>query len=111
MAIPIGLIEAAQAIGMSASKRFTRLPLPQLFCYALPGSNNVWQTALKDTALISLVGLVEIMRAAHVGAASTREPLLFYLCAGDLFFLIGIGSQALFGLAERYAGHGLRSDN
>jgi len=111
MAIPIGQIEAAQAIGMSASKRFTRITLPQLFWYALPGSNNVWQTALKDTALISLVGLVEIMRAAQLGAASTREPLLFYLCAGVLFFLIGIGSQALFGLAERYAGHGLRSAN
>src|SRR5690625_7321491 len=63
----------------------------------------------KDTALISLVGLVEIMRAAQLGAASTREPLLFYVCAGALFFVIGVGSQAVFSLAERYAGHGLRT--
>src|SRR5699024_5935584 len=104
-----GQIEAAQAIGMSRWKRFRRIALPQLFWYALPGSNNVWQTALKDTALISLVGLVEIMRAAQLGAASTREPLLFYLCAGALFFAIGIGSQAVFSLAERPAGHSLRS--
>src|SRR5699024_8868728 len=59
LAIPKGQIEAAQAIGMSRWKRFRRIALPQLFWYALPGSNNVWQTALKDTALISLVGLVE----------------------------------------------------
>src|SRR5690625_202823 len=108
LAIPWGQIEAAQAIGMSRWQRFRRITLPQLFWYALPGSNNVWQTALKDTALISLVGLVEIMRAAQLGAASTREPLLFYVCAGALFFVIGIGSQALFSLAEHVAGQGLR---
>lgn len=108
-AIPRGQIEAAQAIGMSRWVRFWRITLPQLFWYALPGSNNVWQTALKDTALISLVGLVEIMRAAQLGAAATREPLLFYLCAGALFFLIGVGSQAFFTAAERFAGHGLRN--
>jgi len=111
LAIPKGQLEAAQAIGMSRWKRFRRITLPQLFWYALPGSNNVWQTALKDTALISLVGLVEIMRAAQLGAASTREPLLFYVCAGALFFAIGVGSQAVFSLAERYAGHGLRTAN
>src|SRR5699024_1740756 len=68
-AIPNGQIEAAKAIGMSPLKRMRRIIIPQMFWYALPGANNVWQAALKDTALISLVGLVEIMRAAVLGAA------------------------------------------
>ena len=59
-AIPAGQIEAAKAIGMSPAQRMLRIILPQMFWYALPGANNVWQTALKDTALISLVGLVEM---------------------------------------------------
>lgn len=108
-AIPEGQIEAAKAIGMPAHKRLFRIILPQMFWYALPGSNNVWQTALKDTALISLVGLVEIMRAAVLGAAATREPLALYLLAAALFFIVGLASQAMFVMAERYFGRGMRA--
>src|SRR3546814_3740260 len=72
-AIDPGQIEAARAVGMSGRKRLFRIILPQMCWYALPGANNVWQSALKDTALIYLVGLVEIMRAAVLGAAATRE--------------------------------------
>lgn len=107
-AIPRGQIEAAKAVGMSGWLRLKRIVIPQMFFYALPGTNNVWQTALKDTALISLVGLVEIMRAAVLGAAATRESLILYLMAGTLYFIIGAGSQAVFVLAERHYGRGMR---
>ena len=107
-AIPNGQIEAARAIGMSSRQRLFRITLPQMFWYALPGANNVWQATLKDTALISLVGLVEIMRAAVLGAAATREPLALYLMAGILYFAIGAASQGVFVLAERRYGHGMR---
>ncbi|WP_269901100.1 ABC transporter permease [Paenalcaligenes faecalis] len=108
-AIPAGQIEAAKAIGMSPSQRLWRITLPQMTWFALPGCNNVWQTALKDTALISLVGLVEIMRAAQLGSAAMREPLAMYLIAGFLFFVIGAASQALFVIAEKYAGRGMKA--
>lgn len=108
-AIPAGQIEAAKAIGMSTRGRLFRIVIPQMFWYALPGTNNVWQTALKDTALISLVGLVELMRAAVLGAAATREPLALYLMAGVLYFIVGAGSQALFVIAERHYGRGMRA--
>jgi octopine/nopaline transport system permease protein len=106
-AIDPGQIEAARAIGMPARKRLFRIVLPQMCWYALPGANNVWQAALKDTALISLVGLVEIMRAAVLGAAATRESLALYIMAAGLYIVIGIGSQALFVLAERRYGRGM----
>lgn len=108
-AIPEGQIEAAKAIGMSSLQRLRRITLPQMTWFALPGCNNVWQTALKDTALISLVGLVEIMRAAQLGAAAMREPLAMYLIAGFLFLVIGAASQGLFVVAERFAGRGMRA--
>lgn len=107
-AIDPGQLEAARAIGMSRGQCLRRITLPQLFWYALPGANNVWQAALKDTALISLVGLVELMRAAVLGAAATRAPLALYAMAGILYFLIGVCSQALFALAERHFGRGMR---
>jgi octopine/nopaline transport system permease protein len=108
-AIAPGQIEAARAIGMPSRQRLFRIVLPQMFWYALPGANNVWQTALKDTALISLVGLVEIMRAAVLGAAATREPLALYLMAGILYFIVGVGSQAVFVIAERHYGRGMKA--
>lgn len=107
-AIHPGQIEAARAIGMSGRQRLMRIVIPQMFWYALPGINNVWQTALKDTALISLVGLVELMRAAVLGAAATREPLALYVMAGALYFIVGVGSQAVFVLAERHYGRGMK---
>lgn len=107
-AIDRGQIEAARAIGMTRTRCLWRITLPQMFWYALPGANNVWQAALKDTALISLVGLVELMRAATLGAAATREPLALYLMAGVLYFVIGACSQGMFVFAERYFGRGMR---
>lgn len=107
-AINPGQVEAARAIGMNRVQILTRITLPQLFWYALPGANNVWQNALKDTALISLVGLVELMRAAVLGAAATRAPLIMYFLAGVLYFIIGVLSQAIFVWAENYFGRGMR---
>lgn len=107
-AMDAGQLEAARAFGLSPAACLRRITLPQLLWYALPGANNVWQNALKDTALISLVGLIELMRAAVLGAAATREPLILYLLAGALYFVIGIASQGLFGLIERRYGRGMR---
>lgn len=107
-AINPGQVEAARAIGMSRVQILRRITMPQLFWFALPGANNVWQNALKDTALISLVGLVELMRAAVLGAAATRAPLIMYFLAGVLYFIIGVLSQAIFVWAENYFGRGMR---
>ncbi len=107
-AIDPGQVEAARAIGLSHRQILTRITLPQLFWYALPGANNVWQNALKDTALISLVGLIELMRAAVLGSAATRAPLIMYFMAGVLYFIIGIVSQGIFVWAERYFGRGMK---
>lgn len=107
-AINPGQVEAARAIGMNRVQILRRITMPQLFWFALPGANNVWQNALKDTALISLVGLVELMRAAVLGAAATRAPLIMYFLAGVLYFIIGVLSQAIFVWAENYFGRGMR---
>lgn len=107
-AIPRGQIEAAHAIGMSANLRFWRILVPQAARYALPGLGNVWQFSLKDTSLISIVGLVEVMRTAALGAGSTKEPFTFYITAFLIFLLLAIISQRAFIRAEAWANRGVR---
>ncbi|WP_027858712.1 ABC transporter permease [Marinobacterium jannaschii] len=81
MAIPKGQWEASQAFGMSPLKTFFRIILPQVWRLALPGLGNLFQVLLKDTALVSVVGLSDILRQASVAISATKEPFTFYLAA------------------------------
>jgi polar amino acid transport system permease protein len=83
--IPKGQWESAQAIGMTRIQTFFRIILPQLWRFSLPGLGNLFQVLLKDTALVSVVGLNELMRQAAVGAANTKQPFDFYLAAAILY--------------------------
>jgi len=109
LAVPVGQIEAARAIGMSKSKRFWRILVPQVARYALPGLGNVWQLTLKETSLISVIGLVEIMRQATVGAGSTKEPFTFYITAFVLYLCLASLSNRGFIRAEVWANRGVRT--
>jgi octopine/nopaline transport system permease protein len=108
LAVPTGQIEAAKAIGMARGLMFRRILFPQVARYALPGLGNVWQFTLKDTALISVTGLVEIMRQAHVAAGSTRQPFTFYLVAAALYLVLTTFSNYGFQRAEGWASRGVR---
>lgn len=83
--IPKGQWESAYAIGMGKPQTFFRIILPQLWRFSLPGLGNLFQVLLKDTALVSVVGLNELMRQAAVGAANTKQPFDFYLAAAVLY--------------------------
>jgi octopine/nopaline transport system permease protein len=109
LAVPAGQIEAAKAIGMSAGKRFWRILVPQVARFALPGLGNVWQLTLKETSLISVIGLVEIMRSAAVASGSTKEPFTFYLLAGFLYLGLTSISNRGFLRAEAWASKGVRA--
>ncbi len=109
LAVPAGQIEAAQAIGMKKSRRFWRILVPQVARYALPGLGNVWQLTLKETSLISVIGLVEIMRQAVVGSGSTKEPFTFYITAFVLYLGLASISNRGFLRAESWANRGVRT--
>ena len=108
LAVPSGQIEAAKAIGMSTAQRFWRVLLPQVARYALPGLGNVWQLTLKETSLISVIGLVEIMRQAAVASGSTKEPFTFYLVAALLYLGLTSISNRGFNRAGAWASRGVR---
>jgi octopine/nopaline transport system permease protein len=100
LAVAKGELEAALAIGMSTALRFRRVLVPQVLRYALPGLGNVLQMSLKDSALISVIGLVELMRASQVAAGSTRQYFTFYIVGGVIYLILTGLAGRLFGIAE-----------
>lgn len=100
LAVAKGELEAAQAIGMTRSMRIRRVLIPQIWRFALPGLGNVWQMTLKDSALISVIGLVELMRASQVAAGSTHQYFTFYIVGGACYLILTGLSGRLFNIAE-----------
>lgn len=86
--IPTGQWEAAKAIGMNPLQTFFRIILPQVWALALPGLGNLFLVLIKDTALVSVVGLYDIMYYAKKGGESTAEPFTFYFAAALIYLLI-----------------------
>ena len=95
-----GQFEAANVLGLGKFGKFFKVILPQTLRLALPNLSNVWQITLKDTSLISVTGLVEIMRQSYVAAGSTRDPLFFYSFAAVLYLLLTFLSMKLINKLE-----------
>ena len=107
MAVPKGQLEAARAFGMPRARIFARIHLPQAWRYALPGISNLWQTLLKDTSLVSVLGLEEIMRKASIASQVTKKPFNFYLAAALIYLVFILISGPTFAWLERRANRGL----
>ena len=81
-----GQFEASKVLGLKKPIHFFKVIMPQMLRLAIPNLSNVWQITLKDTSLISVTGLVEIMRQSYIAAGSTRDPLFFYSFAACLLY-------------------------
>lgn len=108
LAIAKGELEAAVSVGMRRTLMFRRIIAPQVLRFALPGLGNLWQVALKDSSLISVTGLAELMRVSQVGAASTHQPFAFYLGGLVLYLVMTLVTTRAFDIAEARATRGMR---
>ncbi len=111
LAIPKGHREAGMALGLSKGRIFSRLVLPQMWRIALPGLGNLFMILMKDTALVSVIGLEEIMRQAQNGVTTTKEPFTFYMVAA--FIYLGLTIIAMTGMhfMEKRAARGFARAN
>ncbi len=96
MAIPQGQMEAGMAYGMNAWQIFSRITFPLMMRFALPGIKNNWLALSKATAVVSIIGLEDVVRIANQAGAAEHQSLLFNLCAAAVFLLITIASLGLF---------------
>ncbi|MDI5927780.1 ABC transporter permease subunit [Rhizobium leguminosarum] len=101
LSIPTGQIEAARSLGLHPWQTWLLVILPQMLRIALPALANQWISLVKETSLISIVGLADIMRVAAIGAGSLRAPLTFYLAASALYLALTSLALVIFSLLER----------
>jgi octopine/nopaline transport system permease protein len=100
-AVPKGTVEAGRVVGMTRLTLFRRVIAPQAMVTALPGMGNQWQSVIKESALVSVTGLVETMRQVNIAAGTTQEHFLFYAAGAVIYLIITSLSDQLFRLAER----------
>lgn len=102
-AIPRGQHEAGSAVGLSRRKTMWLIIIPQLIRIALPGLSNLWLVLLKDTALVSVIGLADIVRQTGVAARVTKEAFLFYGIACLLYLVLATVSSIGLNAIARWA--------
>ena len=92
-AIAKGQWESGSALGLSKGYTFLRIIMPQVWRHALPGLSNQWLVLLKDTALISLIGVDDLMRQAQLINTNTHQPFTWYGIAALIYLLVTLVSQ------------------
>ena len=105
-AIPRGQGEAGRSLGLTSTQSFALITLPQLWRLALPGLGNLWLVLIKDTSLVSVIALNDLLRQTQVAVGVTKEPFFFYLVACLIYLgftlISSVGTNAL----ERHANRG-----
>ncbi|SDL95065.1 ABC transporter permease [Pseudomonas indica] len=108
LAIPRGHSEAGHTLGLSKGRIFWRLIMPQMWRIALPGLGNLFMILMKDTALISVIGLEEIMRRSQIAVTSSKEPFTFYLVAAFIYLSLTVIAMVGLSIMEKRANRGFR---
>ena len=97
LAVPVGQMEAASAIGLARVTTLLHIRLPQIWRFALPGLANLWLSMLKDSSLAAVIALDELLRVSKLAGEITKHPLVFFSLAG----LIYLGITALSDIGRR----------
>lgn len=104
--IPQGQYEAGKSLGLRRTTTMRLIIIPQLIRLALPGLSNLWLVLLKDTALVSIIGLSDILRQTQIAARVTKEPFLFFGTACLIYLVFSIISSIGLNRIERWTRKG-----
>lgn len=108
LAIPKGEIEAAHAFGLTRAQVLRRITVPEMVRYAIPGFSNNWLVMVKASALVSLIGLDDMVHRASLASAATNAPFTFYLAIAGLYLTITSASLLVLVWLERRFSLGVR---
>jgi cystine transport system permease protein len=101
LSTPKGQWEAAYSMGMTYPQALKRIILPQASRVSIPPLSNSFISLVKDTSLASIILVAEMFRKAQEIAATNYEPLLLYLEAAMLYWIICFGLSLIQGQFER----------
>lgn len=102
-AIARGQSEAGYALGLSKLDRFRFVIAPQLLRIALPGLGNLWLVLLKETSLLSVISLSDLMRQTYLAVSNTKEPFFFYALTCGIYLLFSVLSGQVLNRMEKRA--------
>ncbi|MFN3860518.1 MAG: ABC transporter permease [Roseateles sp.] len=108
LAVPPGQREAGLAFGMSPRQVLWRITLPQMLRHVLPPLSNNWLVLIKSTAIVSVIGLSDLMTRGQQAAGTTREPFSFYLAVALIYLLFTSVSELVFSWAQRRLAIGVK---
>ncbi len=108
LAVPKGQIEAAKSFGMGRVVIFRRIMLPQVWRFALPALGNLFLILQKDSSLVSVIGLHEIMRSASIAVGYTKKPFVFYLAAAFIYLGLTVVTATGIQFMEKRVSRGVR---
>ncbi|AIO43113.1 ABC transporter permease [Burkholderia cenocepacia] len=104
LSVPRGQLEAGFAYGMGGWRVFRRILFPQMMRFALPGIGNNWQVLVKATALVSIIGLADVVKASQDAGKTTLNFFFFTLVAGAIYLAITtVSNIVLHHLEKRYS--------
>lgn len=106
-AVPDGQGEAARALGMGRFRTMQKVVFPQILRHALPGLSNLALILQKETALVSILALDELLRQTQVAVGNTKEPIFFYSLACGLYLVLAFLTSLVIGRLEAKTGRGL----
>ncbi|GGB09652.1 ABC transporter permease [Agarivorans gilvus] len=95
LAVDNGQIEAGRAYGMSSMQVFRRITVPQMMRHAIPGIGNNWLVLVKTTALVSVIGLADMVRLAKEAAGAVHEPFLFFIPVAFVYLALTSVSEII----------------
>ena len=107
LSVDKGQLEAATAYGMSEWQVFHRVMFPQMMRFALPGIGNNWLVLVKTTALVSIIGLSDMVKLAKEAAMTTYEPFLFFIPVAFVYLAITTVSEIVLKYLERHFSKGV----
>ena len=107
-AIPAGQYEAARRSDCRRQAILRLVILPQLVRLALPGLSNLWLSLMKDTALVSVITLNDLLRQTQVAVSSTKQPFFFYAVACLIYLVLSMVSSIGIGRIDAWASRGVR---
>ncbi len=108
LSVPRGQLEAATAYGLKRGQRFRYVTFPQMMRFALPGIGNNWMVMLKATALVSIIGLADLVKAAQDAGKSTYQLFYFLVLAALIYLMITSASNFVLRRLERRYSAGSR---
>jgi polar amino acid transport system permease protein len=100
LAIPSGQMEAARMVGIRKSEATVHVLVPQMFRLVTPSLVNETISILKNSSLVSVIGVTELMRVSQQVVAATYRPFEIYIIAGAIYVIVNLGLSVLGRAAE-----------